>query len=292
MKIIAGDGDHEYKMCVVSTAFKLYCWNSVTSSSVAPSTYTIDAPVLQVQVGYYERCIVVAKTTANAATSRVKCNDDGYKKYVSLGGYGQAIKVDGVHNGFCAIMDESSTCASRIVCFQTRSVNWVKSTPTCVDLDDLTGHMGSYDKKMGKKTYTGSSSGVYAVDMTGGWTHVCALLSNDQVACFGSNHNDAIANTPILTKPVAGVYVTSFATCVIYKGDVQPACWGYSSNFQGYTTIAGISGAIGASTNGYYYCFAMADNSVKCTGSDASTRGINFGSSFRLRSPSYTPPTP
>ena len=179
-------------------------------------------------------------------------------------------------------MVEGSTCPSKLFCWGTSSSSGgdsVSGTPTCVNLDSLPGANNA-------KTYTGSSSGLFVTEISGGWNHYCALLSNHQLACWGANNQNVMTETvgagASFTAGVGSVHCGSYSTCILPRGfNGLPVCWGYDTNFNTPSSYVAFN-PIYASSHGYFYCFGGPNGETGCGGYAASTNSISLPNPFNF----------
>ena len=152
---------------------------------------------------------------------------------------------------------------------------------------------GSTDQLYPGTVYDADSSGTVngAVEITTGWKHACALLSNGDVKCWGQNHNGQTgrgsAGTLTATSnwssayPVSGlsnvmtIDAGSEHTCAVLRtGGIK--CWGENDKGQlgdnSKTTrhtpvsVSGISNAIKVSGGNKHTCALLDNGKIKCWG--------------------------
>jgi alpha-tubulin suppressor-like RCC1 family protein len=150
---------------------------------------------------------------------------------------------------------------------------------------------------------------VQVTQVTTGYTHACALLSNHQVRCWGSNLYDQLGNggiydsratavtvlNPTGTGPLTGVAEVRAGgnhTCArLTSGQVR--CWGYGLQGQlgdGDTDIEAVpttvknpagtgplTGVTGLATGGNHTCARVTGNQVRCWGSNSNGQLGNGG---------------
>jgi alpha-tubulin suppressor-like RCC1 family protein len=124
-----------------------------------------------------------------------------------------------------------------------------------------TNHFGDTATELGTGLTFVKDTGTTGADMmvkeiSAGWTHTCAILSNDTVKCWGDNTSGALGinSTTSTTSPnttVAGlvgtpkkIYAGYNRTCVVFSDD-RLKCWGKNTNGelgQDNTTSYGSSG--------------------------------------------------
>ena len=189
-------------------------------------------------------------------------------------------KLEGEYQGTCAIV-EGTSCSSHLFCWGSSATGGGSSTsgtPQCMNLDNLaTQSLNRY----ASKSFSGSASSLYVTDISGGWNHYCAVLSNDQVACFGANNENVNTETPsTIPGGVASVHCGSYSACVLPKGfNGPPICWGYDANFAGTPSF----NPIYASNHGYFFCFGGPNGETKCGGQGASSHSISIPNPFAFR---------
>ena len=93
-------------------------------------------------------------------------------------------------------------------------------------------------------------------------SHVCAVLSTGQVACWGELHG---ALEPLTTKPevipgVAGATAISETDCVL-RGDKPAVCWDHERVV---VDVPGTEGAKKIISRAWEPCFLLASGSVTC----------------------------
>ena len=178
--ILQAGGNHAARLCFVTLQHKFYCMTDF-SSDPTPSLMDIGGRVIYTQSGYEFSCAIMKHTLENAATSRLKCwgsspgdTSIGYGfgvskspsaslEYIGFGpaGGGRAVKVAATHNGVCALV-EDSTCPSKVMCWGDSQLIGA-ATPKCVDFDSMS--------TASSKSYSGSSDGLYAIDLSLAWNH-------------------------------------------------------------------------------------------------------------------------
>ena len=178
--ILQAGGNHAARLCFVTLQHKFYCMTDF-SSDPTPSLMDIGGRVIYTQSGYEFSCAIMEHTLENAATSRLKCwgsspgdTSIGYGfgvskspsaslEYIGFGpaGGGRAVKVAATHNGVCALV-EDSTCPSKVMCWGDSQLIGA-ATPKCVDFDSMS--------TASSKSYSGSSDGLYAIDLSLAWNH-------------------------------------------------------------------------------------------------------------------------
>jgi len=179
-------------------------------------------------------------------------------------------------NGMCAIV-EGGSCASRMMCWGTATPA-SQNSASCVDLSNLPGNYKSY-------SFNGGTSGLTAKAISGGWNHMCALLSNDQLACWGENTQNVISSMPKGSLPaVAQVASASYSTCILPKplGSAKAQCWGNAGNFQGLSSLS--FNPVLTTSHGYSHCLADNDGTVSCIGGESQSGSWGFTSNQKIRS--------
>jgi len=188
------------------------------------------------------------------------------------------VKVAATHNGVCALV-EDSTCPSKVMCWGDSQLIGA-ATPKCVDFDSMS--------TASSKSYSGSSDGLYAIDLSLAWNHGCAVLSNNGVVCWGGDNAGQATGVPTNLAPMARVFSTTYAACALPVGyNARPSCWGQSSNYEGVSSLS--FNPVDATQHGYHQCFMSADNSVACVAADS--EGVAFPSAWRARPADWVIPT-
>jgi len=260
---------------------KLQCWDKFASAA-APYEVDMGSAVIEVMVQHQHRCAIALNPTPGDQMKTItKCfhsKESPTQKF--FGGSAYATEVDGIYQGSCAIV-ENTACASRLFCWGLSSggdaAAQVTGDPTCMDLSSLPG--------TSSQTFSGSVSGLHAVSMSGGWNHMCVLLSNEQLVCFGENNNAVVSTSASkeseLTGGVASVHCGSYSTCILPKGfNGPPVCWGNSNNFN---TAQVAFHPVYASDHGYQHCFGGPNGETACGGANAATYSISIPSGFEFR---------
>jgi alpha-tubulin suppressor-like RCC1 family protein len=140
-------------------------------------------------------------------------------------------------------------------------------------------------------------------EITAGFLHTCALLTNGTVTCWGYNYYGELGNTtnnsttnpnptPTVVVGLSGVtQITAGSedTCALLT-DHTVSCWGYSIwgqlgipfNFIANptpTTVAGLSGVTQIDTDGNHTCALLTDHIVSCWGDNEQGQLGNTASS-------------
>jgi alpha-tubulin suppressor-like RCC1 family protein len=124
-----------------------------------------------------------------------------------------------------------------------------------------------------------------ATALVGGYNHVCAVLSDSTIRCWGSNTNGQLgdpskteSSVPIPVPGLSGVLaigVGAFHTCAVMQ-DHTVRCWGENSSGQlgngtfapssTPVTVAGLSNVVTISGGGAHTCAVLTDGSARCWG--------------------------
>lgn len=130
-----------------------------------------------------------------------------------------------------------------------------------------------------------------ARQIAAGYQHVCALMSDGTVQCWGSNEESQLGNAPIasstapiavsgLSGPAIAIAAGGFHTCaLISDGTVQ--CWGFNYYGQlgngtfsnGYpntlgtpVTVTGLTGAVAIAAGEEHTCALLSNGTAQCWG--------------------------
>ena len=151
----------------------------------------------------------------------------------------------------------------------------------------------NYSGQLGNGTFTKTESNVPvdvsgisgATQITGGYSHTCALVAGGQIKCWGYNNFGVLGNGtyPGSKVPVDVVGITgatqitagSYHTCALVAGG-QAKCWGWNyygqlgngtfTNSSVPVDVVGITGATQISAGYYHTCALVAGGQIKCWG--------------------------
>ncbi|MBF0476409.1 MAG: hypothetical protein HQK59_11350 [Deltaproteobacteria bacterium] len=136
-------------------------------------------------------------------------------------------------------------------------------------------------------TCTASSPGATVTQIAVGAAHICILLSDNTIKCWGYNGYGQLGtgNTANSTTPVAVSGITNaveiaaggYHTCARLS-DNTVKCWGVGTNGQlgdnsgvnrlTPVTVAGITNATGIAAGSMHTCARLSDNTIKCWGAN------------------------
>lgn len=142
-----------------------------------------------------------------------------------------------------------------------------------------------------------------AVSVSAGYLHVCALLDDATVSCWGNNDWGQFGTTDpssatAVNVPLPGtVYAVSaggLSTCAIVGASRDVYCWGDEENARTGgaittitpTQIAGVTGAAEVVSGDYHFCARLLSGDVMCWGSNNSGE---LGLGYKSASPVSTP---
>ena len=165
---------------------------------------------------------------------------------------------------------------------------------TCVLLSDQTVKCWGYNAygQLGNGTHASLSAPTTAISgLTGvtsivsGSSHVCALLSDGTVKCWGSNNSGELGdgtnvdkNSPTMIASLTGVtsIVSGASHVCALLSDQTVKCWGYNYSGElgdGTTTdknvptlVSGLSGVTSIVAGDYHTCAILSGGTVKCWG--------------------------
>lgn len=151
-----------------------------------------------------------------------------------------------------------------------------------------------WNGQLGNGTNTGnqetpvSVSGIStAVDVSAGYSHACAALSNGTVQCWGYNGNGELGDGTMIEAwspvPVSGINNAIAVTaggnhsCALLS-DQTVKCWGYNGYGElgdGTTTsaatpvvVSGINNAVAIDGGGYHTCAVLSNGTINCWGAN------------------------
>ena len=163
-------GQHVRKLLVTTMDGTLYYWPDFTAPSTK-ETVDLGGLVEMSAPSHYGACGLLQ-------SGSVRCwKFGGVGEYHSAGSsmsgpdvnFGSGVKVTTLaargDGAMCALVDASSSCASRIMCWGQNNGG---ATPSCLDLS-ATADFGVEAASV-KKSFTTSTSGVHGVELKGGWT--------------------------------------------------------------------------------------------------------------------------
>ena len=144
---------------------------------------------------------------------------------------------------------------------------WGLATGGRLGSGSTSNHLGNAPTELGTGLLFLKNTGTTGADMlvkdiSVGWTHTCAILSNDTVKCWGLNASGQLGydNTTTLSSPSAStvnigagtpkkIFAAGDKTCLIFSDD-RLKCWGKNTNgelgqdntlnYGGTTSIAGL----------------------------------------------------
>lgn len=266
-------GQYNRKIAVVTKSGSLYYWSDFAT---VPSHVLLDVggEVDQAWLSHFHMCGLLVSGSVRCWGGSTAQNGGSSITGPNLDfGIGvKALKLSGRGDGgTCAIVEKASSCQSRLMCWGKTD----SSTPSCIDIDSPPG--------IGARSYVGSSSDLYAVDISGGWNHVCAILNNDKVVCWGSDTQSSVSGLPSNLPLAAKIASGSYSGCILPKplGSAKPICWGKASNFGDVSSLT--FNPVDLTSQGYSHCFISATDSVTCLGSEASDDSWAFPDGFKVR---------
>lgn len=230
---IASIGLGAYLTCAVTDAGELKCWGindfcqvgdgSTVNKNIPVDITSISLPVRMATPGRADSCVLLENGT-------VKCwgrNDGG-----QLG--------NGTTTGSCTPVDAMGLVNTSTMACQQYHLCAVDDVGTlkCWGWNAY-GQLG--DGTIARKTIPNTVAGLPStVDMVAtGWAHTCALLSNDQVWCWGRNtegqlgdgtYNESHVPVQVIglsSTPVQIACGSSHACATLDNGQVQ--CWGQNN---------------------------------------------------------------
>lgn len=225
---------------------------------------------------------------------------------VNLGIGRTATKIVGGQDYTCALLDNAKIkCFGRAVYGQTG----YESTAT-------TGNVAG---SMAALAYVDLGTGRTVIDIAAGYSHVCAVLDNNTIKCWGRNQSGQLGYGNITTygdsvgdmaNNLPTVPLTSFTAVKVWAGRQWSCaanssnairCWGYNSTGQlmvGSTSSLGDAASEVAnltninfgtgvvvsslSLGNYFGCAIMTNDRIKCFGSAASNALLNASTAANL----------
>ena len=231
--------------CAILDDGSLWCWGDNNSGQVGDGTTTgRNTPVvvdlganktaLMVSAGYEHTCAILndnsvkcwGKELGNGVTRRIDAPSP-----VSLGG-NTAVKITAGDQITCAILDNDE-----VVCW---GINF-------------SGQLGNGGRRDSSVTPVTSNLGTNrtALDVSTGHFHVCALLDNNSVVCWGQNTFGQVGDETIVSKntptavdlgnkSVAALQAGGASSCALFE-DGSLTCWGSNRHGQLGTGKSGAS---------------------------------------------------
>lgn len=155
------------------------------------------------------------------------------------------------------------------------------------------GELGNGSAELASATPLTVSGIANAAQLSVGYDHACALMSDQTVQCWGNNDNGQLGNgstvdagTPVVVTGLTGVTAVkagALTSCAILA-DSSVRCWGANGNGQlgnGTTTdsslpvaVTGLSNVTALATGTAHVCALQTGGTVSCWGSNA---GRQFG---------------
>lgn len=154
---------------------------------------------------------------------------------------------------------------------------------------------GSTSTRFAPTQVTGLASGVKAI--SSGITSTCALLTTNEIACWGFGFGSTIERTNVHSDTIA-IAVVGTARCYLRTGGTVH-CWGYNGSGElglGDTTnrttpeqIPGLNNVDNITAGGGFFCAHKGDNAVACWGYNSSGQ-LGNGNRIDQSSPVPVPP--
>ena len=275
--LVAGGGH----TCSVSSIGKVECWGSNSRGQLGhgntADSYTpmpvpgLSGAITDIDAGFLNTCVLVENKT-------VKCwgDNNGGQLGHSIGNQSVPVVIPGISNVqkiqtggqfICALLDDET-----VRCW---GWNGMGQLGDGTNFDVVPPRMGS--------------TGIGGVaDLSAGHVHVCALLSDQSVKCWGSNSDGQLgngskisSNLPVSVAGLTGVKKIQAGmdfTCALLT-DNTLKCWGSNSRGQlgngtqesSYipVSVVGISNALDIDVGSRHACALLSDKSVKCWGSNS-----------------------
>jgi len=299
--------------CALSVTGQVYCWgndghygqvgNGVVETSnilepqlIEPAAF--DGGVTALSAGNYATCAVLAD-------GQVACwggNEKGEIGTGQVGGFEATptLVASILHNPVSISADNYHAC---VLSDDGRASCWGS---------DSNGQIGDGDtgasKAYSPSPVDTSSLPAPMLEISTGYRHTCALLSNGQVACWGSDNDgqlgDGVDSDEIETSPVlvddtlidgraVGISLGMDHSCALLN-DGSITCWGSDRNGQlgngakstartdvpVFVETGVIDGnAVDIASGSYHSCALLNDGNLACWGSDSQGESGNGGSS-------------
>ena len=295
--------------CALASNHRLYCWGNNASGQLGAGTTTNSMQPLLVQsAGSLDGKTIQSTSAGNLYTcviaSNMRAHCWGKNDYGQLGNNSTtdsltpvAVVVSGALNGQASIKQiaagSTHTCA---VASNNKAYCWG---------DNTYGQLGNNSTASSSVPVAVDTSGVLSgksiVQITAGSAHTCAIASDNQVYCWGSNANGRLGNNsttnslvPVAVntsgvlsgKTVIQISAGASYVCAI-ASDNQVYCWGYNGSGRlgnGSTTNSSVPVAVNTSgvlsgktvrqisSESGQACALASDNQVYCWGNNDNGR--------------------
>ncbi len=295
----------ESHTCAIVTGGQVRCWganasgqlgNGGTTDSNVPVAVTGLSGAIRISTGMVHSC-------ALASTGQVRCWGDGTSGQLGDGSIGGRLVA-------LVPVESASTIATPLKVVAGSAHSCALSTGSLISCwgDNRSKQLGSKSTGLTATATPGlvgfasnpQEVGPQPLDLAAGDSHSCAIVTGDQVRCWGSNSSGQLGNgtttsssTPVAVTGLSGatqIAAGAFHTCAIVAGG-QVRCWGDNSSGQlgnGTTTISstpvavtGLSGATQIAAGDFHSCAIVAGGQVRCWGANSSGQLGNGGTTDR-----------
>jgi alpha-tubulin suppressor-like RCC1 family protein len=283
--------------CAISTAGAAYCWGrndfgqlgngNTTNSNVPVQVLGLTSNVIAISGGNGHTCAIVSGSLAAA-----RCW--GRNEFGGLGNGSQT-------NSSVPVPVSNSANFVGIAAGGSHSCAWTSSGAAFCWGFGGNGELGNGGSafSMVPSPVSGLSSGV--AELSAGYSHTCARLTNGSVKCWGfggegrlGNNSDVPSAVPVdvlgLSSGVVSHSAGRMHNCVVMNTG-EARCWGYNAfgqlgagnnnNQFAPTTVSALGAAVQSVAAGFSHtCFGLNSGTVHCAGSNEYGQlGANGGSS-------------